>query len=459
MITKRRVVRQRLGVALLAGFGLLSGIQNSRAAEQVFPQECGAYQYLSLSLLFEFLRSTNFRTLKASEIKTATEQRRGLGHTWCLAGETLVRLGHEIVSKNAPTDPLQAREEFRINVIQALDTELGSPPDDLIYRSEEMRVALQGALISSFKFDRPSSRRGNAAETSGQSVSTTPVAGRTDDDPEPPKQKSPQPAAPAASGNPNCWSPEALRASGDPDVKRNAEQLISAGICYFVAPVKEHGQTWTFQTFLNPANPDGPAWYLPHDNENTAFRAALYALERYGGKVLTVHSGEKRNLGKTDPNRNFGTSKKEVKACASISGRPTPQYSGYVLDFFKGQRAVLAMHNNTNGGTVTAARTDSKNRGMLASGPPISKDPDDFIYVTGSKPFSQDKGIQQDVVMLREDGFNVVHEFVTLKNTDCSLSNFAAYRNLRYYNIEAQHGHLEQQTKMVDGLMRHLGYR
>ena len=96
---------------------------------------------------------------------------------------------------------------------------------------------------------------------------------------------------------------------------------------------------------------------------------------------------------------------------------------------------------------------------MLASGPPISKDPDDFIYVTGSKPFSQDKGIQQDVVMLREDGFNVVHEFVTLKNTDCSLSNFAAYRNLRYYNIEAQHGHLEQQTKMVDGLMRHLGYR
>ncbi|MEM7259019.1 MAG: hypothetical protein AAF404_16705, partial [Pseudomonadota bacterium] len=83
----------------------------------------------------------------------------------------------------------------------------------------------------------------------------------------------------------------------------------------------------------------------------------------------------------------------------------------------------------------------------------------DFVYVTGSKPFSRDKGIQQDVIMLRNDGFNVVHEFVTLKNTDCSLSNFAAYRNLRYFNIEAQHGHLTQQTKMVDALMRHLGYR
>ena len=167
------------------------------------------------------------------------------------------------------------------------------------------------------------------------------------------------------------------------------------------------------------------------------------------------------NWDSIDPNRNFGLTKKEVAACKSISGRPTPKYTGEVMRAFQGRATILAMHNNTNGGTVSAAHTDDKNTGMPApkNSRRISKDMDDFIYVTGSKPLSQDPLVKEDILALRKAGVNVVHEFVTLRNTDCSLSNHAALNKKRYFNIEAQHGHLKAQIKMIDALMRHLGFK
>ncbi len=460
-------------ILALAASGLLLSVSSPPAAgaERREPLECSTYTLLGPAVLHDFLESYTVRGLSYKDIESGAET--ALSHTWCVVGETLEALGYDIKGLDQPKDGLQLRAEFRTNVLRSLAELFGAVPESGGFTQTELRKRLMATLKDKF---------GQTADINNIRIVprdlVVPVAGRAgDDDPLPPRknksqeapdnkpkpaaeEQAPQPQAGQSSATKGlkCRSATELQNSSDPDVRNNAEQLAAAGICYSVRTVKERGLSWTFQTFLNAVNPDGPAWFLPHDNENTAFNAAMYALERYGGKVLTVHSGEKRNLGKTDPNRNFGIEKAEIKACKNLKGKPTPKYSRTVLDFFVGQPAVLTMHNNTNGGTVSAAHTDGKNRGMLAAGPPISKDPDDFIYVTGSKPFSKDKKIRQDVIALRKDGLNVVHEFVTLKNTDCSLSNFAAYRKLRYFNIEAQHNHLTQQTKMVDALMRHLKY-
>ena len=37
---------------------------------------------------------------------------------------------------------------------------------------------------------------------------------------------------------------------------------------------------WRFVTVANPKHRRGPVWYLPHDNEDTAFRAGLYAVTK-----------------------------------------------------------------------------------------------------------------------------------------------------------------------------------
>ena len=477
-----RQLRVSLAIALGMG-GLTYGMGTASAAEQVFPRECFAYQFLTEPVLHQFLGSTNLQ-LSVQSIKT--ERGYQLGHNWCLLGETLVRLGHTIVGEQAPSNPEQLREDFRINVIQALDQELGAPPEDFIYGSKTVRIALQGALENRFDIVAPRSQRidGPVAVQQGEANAQAPlsggdegessqggldseglaeIAGRATDDPVDlrPSKNATGSKRRVPPGGAGCRTEDKIRGSQDRDVQKYADVIVGNGLCYTVKTIEEHGNRWNFQTFSNTGHPDGPVWYLPHDNENTAFRAALYAVTTYGGKFLTLHTKEKRNLNVIDPNRNFGLTKKEVAACKSISGRPTPKYTGEVMRAFKGRATILTMHNNTNGGTVSAAHSDDKNTGMPAAknSRRISGDMDDFIYVTGTKPLSRDPRVKEDIVALRRAGVNVVHEFVTLRNTDCSLSNHAALNQKRYFNIEAQHGHLEAQIKMINALMKHLGFK
>lgn len=475
MQTKTRAFRFRRRLAgAVAGTALACAATPVLAAEQAFPEECGAYQYLTASALYNLLGRNK---MDFSAEMARAQANYFLGHTWCLAGEALVRVGQTIVRPNIPKDTKEMRLDFRGNLIEALAQEINTPEGELVFPSEEVIAVLRALLDAKFEIQPAQSQRGvsaaaaPAAATNGSRADQTQldsqglaqIAGRAsddDDDLRPAPKPEPKQARSACPG-PEWRTDDQIRTSSDSDVRNSADAIIRGGLCYSVKPVKEHGKVWTFQTFANLAHPDGPVWYLPHDNENTAFKAAVYAVAAYGGKFLALHTKDQRNLKGTDPNRNFGLTLKEVAACKSISGRPTPEYTKEVMRAFKGRSEILTMHNNTNGGTVSAAHSDAKNTGMPApkNSRRISDDMDDFIYVTGARPPSRPSEAKDDAIALRKAGVNVVYEFVTLRNTDCSLSNHAALNNKRYFNIEAQHGRLGPQKKMIDALMARLGYR
>ena len=77
-----------------------------------------------------------------------------------------------------------------------------------------------------------------------------------------------------------------------PDLKRNSWSM--GALCADRITFKEGKQTWTFLLVWNTSHPKGPFWYLPHDNEESAFDAAVYAAAHYGGGFLAVESNGQR---------------------------------------------------------------------------------------------------------------------------------------------------------------------
>lgn len=249
-----------------------------------------------------------------------------------------------------------------------------------------------------------------------------------------------------------CLDPASV---SDRDVKRAAGTIAAAGLCVSEETVTDRGVSWRFITIADPKHRNGPVWYLPHDNENTAFSAALYAVQRYGGEMVALETGEGRTFRGIDPNRWFAARSADSAACR-LSGA-TAAYTRHVMQLFKGQHAILTIHNNARGGGVSVNMRGAKTTGFRAGG--SLSDPDHLVFIAGTQPIARDGAAQRQRDALLRAGLNVVHEEVSRQNNDCSLSNHAALNDRRpYYNIEATHGS-RLQTTMVDRLMSVLGYR
>ncbi|MBJ3774276.1 hypothetical protein [Acuticoccus mangrovi] len=252
----------------------------------------------------------------------------------------------------------------------------------------------------------------------------------------------------------NCLEPAQVR---DADVQRNRRAIERARLCVTREGVREGAIDWAFTSIENPAHPDGPVWYLPHDDEAEAFDAAVYAITRYGGRMVAVAGPETRYYRLYDPNRYFAADDADARPCKIRRG--TPHYTAYVMNLFKGRPQILSMHNNTRGGAVTVNVWDAKNRGYKAGGRRPISDADHLVYIASAKPIDSDPEAlaRRDLVVAA--GMNVVHETVTARNNDCSFSNYVVLRDGRpYFNIEAVHGS-SLQKDMVDRLLGALGYR
>lgn len=242
-------------------------------------------------------------------------------------------------------------------------------------------------------------------------------------------------------------------ASADRDVRRNAAAIARANLCLTRETVNDGSLEFPFTIVSNPRAPRGPVWYMPHDNEETAFDAAIYAVATYGGRLVAIDGSEARNFRGLDLNRAFARSAADAAPCA-IS-RPLPAYTRYVMSQFRGQNAVLSIHNNTRGGGVSVNMGGPKATGFRAAGP--LADPDNLIFIAGTDPIGNDPNTRRTKDRLVAAGLNVVHERVTRANNDCSMSNYVALNDRRpYFNLEAVHGS-PVQTAMVDALMGVLG--
>ncbi len=210
---------------------------------------------------------------------------------------------------------------------------------------------------------------------------------------------------------------------------------------------------WRMWRIANARRP-GPLWFVPHDNENAGFEAALVAVRRYGGVIVAVDSGVSPGDDgirfnraveygpPIDPNRNFDSA--------------LPGYARAVLANYRGPGPVIALHTNSPGFDPTDSkcnRDDPKTNGVISI-----RFCDDTLIPSASQsrtyPFDDDdtvafatflaKGTPSDAycrdAMVGAD-FNVVQERVL--TSDGSASNYAVLHGLRYLNFETQERGLE----------------
>ncbi len=77
-----------------------------------------------------------------------------------------------------------------------------------------------------------------------------------------------------------------------PDIARNRRAV--RGLCSYLLSFREGAYRWDMLLVLHPKATRGAFWFLPHDNENSAFDSAVYAVRKYGGGFLSVLSGGSR---------------------------------------------------------------------------------------------------------------------------------------------------------------------
>lgn len=234
----------------------------------------------------------------------------------------------------------------------------------------------------------------------------------------------------------------------DDDFARHRDPATWRGLSVHRIEFREERGAWRLFRIVNMKNPRGPLWFVPHDNENAGFEAALAGVRSYGGVVIAVDSGlaqdgVRRNAAvdrgrPIDPNRNFHDG--------------LPLYARTVLaDLARGAGPIIALHTNSPGFDTRASqcnRADPPGRGevsirfcddVMQPHPSQARDwpfddDDSLAYVAyraGRAPYSAWCG-----KALALADFNVVFERVAV--SDGSLSNYALLRGIPYVNFETQ---------------------
>ncbi len=193
-----------------------------------------------------------------------------------------------------------------------------------------------------------------------------------------------------------------------------------------------------------------------HDNENTSALAGRVFGEKYDGSYYELMHTGKRNISfllgedsiHIDPNRIF-TDKgvwlqlKKNKLKDSLIFQTIVTWRDSLLTALKieSRSLVIALHNNTaynygfksyKPGEEYADEAQAISRGAIW-------DKDDFFFVTDKDQYEK----------LATGKYSVVLQSTTTLTDDGSLSVYCGQLGIPYINIEAQHGHLPRQIKML----------
>ncbi len=199
-----------------------------------------------------------------------------------------------------------------------------------------------------------------------------------------------------------------------------------------------------------------------HDDEDTAADAAMAEIARGGGRLVEVRHGGTRNLDfrlngeafTVDPNRIF-TDAGRGKTLANLS-RDTPAaraavaaFADTLLAVYGAPSVVVALHNNTEANYSALSYRPGGSEANEAEAVHLAPgmDTDDFVFVTTRASF--------DSVVA--SGANAILQNNATPTDDGSLSVWAAQNGRPYLNIEAQHGHLAENRRMVAALRAWVG--
>jgi hypothetical protein len=294
------------------------------------------------------------------------------------------------------------------------------------------------------------------------------VAGRPTPSADPPALPAGAAAAPTAAAptaTPNapatellasaeCLAPDTV-SDKDGDFRRNAAALAEPGLCIAEQEFKERRRPWTIQT-VSSGRP-GPLWAVMHDDEDVAFDSAVQALTTYGGTMVAMETGGKRNQDGIDPNRNFSA---DGVGCAKMGDSATPKFTSAFKTLLDPAQPVIVLHNNFDGHVPTGGlghvSMSTVPKGMRAAKSKLPDSPlaDEHTLVLLAALEPIDPAVEERMANLSTAGINVVLEPVREGEGDCSLSNYSVLTGHQdYLNVTVDHDGGEKQLQMVDVIM------
>jgi hypothetical protein len=195
-----------------------------------------------------------------------------------------------------------------------------------------------------------------------------------------------------------------------------------------------------------------------HDNENTCVEVAMLFLARHGGRLIELRHGRGREvvirragrLYPFDPNRMF--SLKGLHKSFTRSKHPSDEdldlaagFAAQVIALIAPAKdvPVIAIHNNTPGKLTIRDFMPGEWYGPDSRAVHIApdRDPDDFFFTNVPWLYESLAGIGHNVALMAERP----PDRGTLGGYINSLNGF-------YINVEAEHGHIEEQALMLDDL-------
>ncbi len=248
-----------------------------------------------------------------------------------------------------------------------------------------------------------------------------------------------------------CLSPDEVT-DKDGDFKRNAKALSGSAFCIAEETFKERRRMWTIQTVKT--NRPGPLWAVMHDDEDMSFDNAVEALKAYGGTLVTVDTGGKRNESGIDPNRNFSA---DGVGCSKLGTDAAPQYTTLFRDLLTDE-PIIALHNNVDGpvptgglGHASMAEVPKDMEAFPAVDPkgPLAGD-HTLVLLTSADPIAT--AAESRARALAAKGINTMIERVG--KGDCSLSNYTLLTgHPDYLNVTVDTDQRDTQRKIIDAIM------
>ena len=198
-----------------------------------------------------------------------------------------------------------------------------------------------------------------------------------------------------------------------------------------------------------------------HDDEVTSVEATRQLLESRGGILIQIENSQQRNVrfkmrGVTyqfDPNRIF--SRDGIKSTLEFFYRrkvtervidEVENFSQWLLRLIpENPKCVIALHNNTEGNFTIRDYLPGHSRDEAAETVNAlpDQDGDDLFLTTEASIYKE----------IKEAGYNIILQANSRAKDDGSLSIYCGRNNIRYVNLETQHGKLQQYREMMTTLL------
>lgn len=202
--------------------------------------------------------------------------------------------------------------------------------------------------------------------------------------------------------------------------------------------------------------PNGVKFLVVHDNEDTGVKAGFDYIRWYGGELIDSQYGAVRDYYFTymddqyriDPNAIYtevgvNTRLKKNQFSSNEVEKALLNAGKQIVDFYdpKTTGYFLTLHNNADGGFGISSYLPGYDLASTADSVYINfqMDGDDLIYVTEPRLFSSLKKANVNVILQSKFATN-----------DGSLSVYAMQNNIPYINVEVQHGHLEENFRLIE---------